>query len=152
MKGLPIHHSSLCFSFLFTVLLCSILFVLPAAKASPTSLAVCIAPSLTVCFCARGPTRQVKQRQMKLSCLSATLEGINHDSVSALMRLPRCLFEIEPSGALDHSPLWQHLQAHGGSQVLIRPVWAPVQPSGHYSGHEKTTLKLNNHPKHRKCE
>lgn len=35
-------------------------------KLLPPLFAVCIAPSLAVCFFARGPTRQVKQRQMKL--------------------------------------------------------------------------------------
>lgn len=35
--------------------------------------------------------------------LSAVLEGINHDSVSALMRIQRFLLEIEPSGVSDSS-------------------------------------------------
>lgn len=35
--------------------------------------------------------------------LSTALEGINHDSVSALMRIQRSLLEIQPSGASDSS-------------------------------------------------
>lgn len=91
---------SLCFSF-FTVHFFQILFVLPAAK-QLLYLSVCIAPSLAVCF-SLGAQPGKWTATDEAPCLSAALEGINHNSVSALMRFQRCLFEIEPSGASDQS-------------------------------------------------
>lgn len=101
MKGLPIDRCrSLFFPFYLTLL--SVLFVLPAAELQCTSLvSLClyIAPSPPVCRCSRAPSQSGKRRATdEAPGLSAVLEGINHYSVSALMRIQRCLLEIEPSG------------------------------------------------------
>lgn len=70
----------------------NILFVLPAAKLHYTFffLFVCIAPSPPVCFLLGAQPGEWTATD-EAPCLSAMLEGINHNSVSALMRIQRCL-------------------------------------------------------------
>lgn len=100
MKGLPIDCShSLFFPFYYTLL--SVLFVLPAAELHYTSLffSLSISLHLRLSVFARGPSQSGKLTATdEAPGLSAVLEGINHYSVSALMRIQRCLLEIKPSG------------------------------------------------------
>lgn len=100
MKGLPIDRShSLFFPFYYTPL--SVLFVLPAAELHYTSFSLCLYHSISSCLFLLGAQTGKRTATDEAPCLSAVLEEINHNSVSAVMR--RCLLEIKPSGVSDPS-------------------------------------------------
>lgn len=90
------------------------LFVFPPLQYAPLNIvcftssktassSLCLYRSISACLFLLGAQPSKWTATDEAPCLSAVLEGINHNSVSALMRFQRCLFEIEPSGASDQS-------------------------------------------------
>lgn len=115
-------------------ILLSILLVLPAAKLHYTlSFSVSVSLHLSACLFLLGAQPGKWTATDEAPCLSAVLEGINHNSVSALMRIQRFLLEIEPSGVSDSSCTDSSLgrDTESGIKASSGPSSAPGA-----SGHE----------------